>query len=89
MLKKKIISYDRLRASLIQHLSKGKEVLFKNAFLLKKKGDNIVLRYKVEGQEVELFFKAEKGDTYGLSKEQLQRIVALQEKPSFKTYVTK
>jgi hypothetical protein len=86
-LKKKINAFDRLRGSLIQQLSKGKEVLFKNTFLIKKKGDSIVLRYKVEGQEVELFFKAEKGDTFGLSKEQLRRIVALQEKPAFKTFI--
>lgn len=86
-MKKNIVSFDRLRNSLIQQLSRGKEVLFKNAFLMKKKGDNIVLRYKVEGQEVELFFKAEKGDTYGLSKDQLKRIVAFQEKPAFKTFI--
>ena len=86
---KKIVSFDRLRSSLIQQLAKGKDVWFKNAFLLKKKGDNIVLRYTVEGQEVELFFKAEKGDTFGLSKGQLKRIVALQEKPAFKTFISK
>jgi hypothetical protein len=87
-LKNKLVPYDRLRSSLIQQLSRGKEVLFKNAFLLKKKGDNIVLRYKVEGQEVELFFRAEKGDTYGLSKDQLKRIVTFQEKPAFKTFIS-
>ncbi len=85
---KKIASFDRLRSSLIQQLSRGKEVLFKNAFLLKKKDANIVLRYKADGQEVELFFKAEKGDTYGLSKDQLKRIVAFQEKPAFKTFIS-
>ena len=63
-------------------------MLFKNTFLLKKKGDNIVLRYTVEGQEVELFFRAEKGDTYGLSKDQLKRIVTFQEKPAFKTFIS-
>ncbi len=63
-------------------------MLFKNVFLLKKKGDNNVLRYKTEGQEVELFFKAEKGDTCGLSKDHLKRIVAFQEKRAFKTFIS-
>ena len=88
-MKKKMISFDRIRGSLIQQLSKGKEVVFKKSLILKKKGNNIVLRCMIEDQEVELFFKAEKGDNFGLSKEQLKRIVTFQEKPAFKTYITK
>ena len=79
--------YDRLTKNLFKHLSRGEEVRYLN-MTLRKDGDKIVLKGKLEdGGEVELFFKVEKGSLYGLSKEQLKRIVTFKEKPLFRTHI--
>lgn len=81
--------YDRLTKNLFKHLSRGEEVTYLN-ITLRKDGDRIILKGKLEeGGEVELFFRAEKGDLYGLSKEQLKRIVTFKEKPLFRTNIRK
>ncbi len=79
--------YDRLTKNLFKHLARGDEVQYLN-LLIRKDGDRIVVRGRLEGgEEVELFYRAEKGDMYGLSKEQMKRIVAFKEKPLFRTHI--
>ncbi len=76
-------SYDKLTKNLFKHLSKGEEVVFGN-FTLLKEGEKLRLKGRTEkGEEVELFFNLEKGRSFGLSKDQLKRIVAFKEKPAF------
>lgn len=81
--------YDRLTKNLFKHLSKGEEVFFQN-MVLRRDGDRIVVKGRInEVEEVELFYKLEKGSLYGMSKEQLKRIVAFKEKPLFRTHIKK
>ena len=81
--------YDRLTKNLFKHLAKGEEVQYMN-LLIRKEGDRIVVKGRLEsGEEVELFYRAERGHMFGLSKEQLKRIVTFKEKPLFRTHIRK
>ncbi len=81
--------YDRLTKNLIKRLSRGEEVLLGN-ITLKREGERLILKGRIEeGEEVELFFRLEKGGDYGLSKAQLKRIISMQEKPIFRAHIRK
>ena len=76
--------YTQLTKNMVKHLKKGEEVSL-NALRVKIVEDKLVVTLKRDDQEMELFYRLEKGDYFGLSKEQLKDIFAQREKPIFTT----
>lgn len=74
--------YTQLTKNMVKHLKKGEEVSL-NALLVKIKEDKLVLTIKQEGREMEAFYRLDKGDYFGLSKEQLRDIFSQKERPIF------
>ena len=76
--------YTRLTQNMVKHLKKGEEVSF-NGLLVKIVEDKLVVNFKRDKQETELFYRLESGNYFGLSKEQLKDIFSQKEKPIFST----
>ena len=79
-------AYSAVTKNLLKQLARGQRVRY-NRFELWKDGEKLLLRGEVDQGEVEFHFRAESGDTFGLSMDQIKRIVTLREKPLFQTTV--
>ncbi len=73
---------------MLKQLAKGETVGY-NHFSIRKEEGRMILRGEIDQGEVELHFNAAEGETFGLSMEQVKRIVTFQEKPVFRTSVKK
>jgi|GEM_PF-3137267 len=81
-------AYSAVTKNLLKQLARG-ETLQYNQFELRRDGEKLILRGEVDRGEVELHFRLQSGETFGLSLDQIKRIVGLQEKPLFQTTVRK
>lgn len=77
-----MVYYTQFTKNMVKHLKKGEEVSF-NALRVKIVEDKLIVTLKRENQEIELFYRLEKGNYFGLSKEQLKDIFSQKEKPIF------
>lgn len=85
--RQKKITYTEVSKNLLRHLAKGEEVIYRN-LTLRKEGDKLKVRGRLEAGEIlEYVYKLEKGDMWGLSKQQIKRILSFQETPMFKTII--
>lgn len=82
------IPYTAVTKNLLKQLARGERVGYRHLELWKE-GEKLILRGKTDQGEVELHFMAERGETFGLSIGQIRRIVALEEKPLYRTTLRK
>ena len=79
-------AYSAVTKNLLKQLARGERVRY-NQFELWKDGEKLLLRGELDQGEMELHFRAEGGDTFGLSMDQVKKIVTFREKPLFQTTV--
>ncbi len=79
-----MLNYTKLTKNMVKHLKKGEEVSL-NALRVKIVEDKIIITIKEGSRETELFYRLEKGDYFGFSRDQLKNIFSQREEPIFIT----
>jgi hypothetical protein len=73
---------------MLKQLAKGEAIQY-NQFSIRTEEGRIILRGEMDKGEVELHFNAVEGETFGLSMDQVKRVVTFRETPIFRTSVKK